>query len=188
MKGPRRPVNRTSGTATLVLLLAYAMGLGGATALFAYRVDENRERVRASARAENHAEVVRLALSRPDAERMEWVRDDEFRLGGHLFDVLERSETADSVILVCYDDTAERELELAFARLVRAHDDGTGSASGRAPILSLFPHHPPDVGVAAASQGPWFTLPQHNAIPPGVPFLEQPTPPPRGVAPISYRS
>lgn len=188
MKGPRRPVTRTSGVTTLALLLAYALGLGGATALFAYRVDDNRERVRSSARAEKHAEVVRLAFSRPDAERMEWVRDDEFRLGGHLFDVLERSETADSVILVCYDDTAERELELAFSRLVRAHDDGTGSSTGRATVLTLLPHHPPDVSVAADFRGPWHRLPRCEASLPAIPFLERPTPPPRGVAPTSYRS
>jgi hypothetical protein len=170
------------------VLLLYLFGAAGVTLLHSWMVASHREGVRAAIHRAGPEDLVRIAVPHIDGSKLDWIEEDEFRLGGHLYDVVERLHTADSLILLCIDDTAEREMERAFARKVRNHHDKTGGPSGKqAPPAPLSLHAPP--GPAAA---PVVSAGQSLAAfverLPAIPALDQPSPPPRRLNGLTARS
>lgn len=55
-------------------------------------------------------ELVFLAFSRRDAMQLEWEHDTEFVFQGQWYDVVERTERTDSLLLWCRPDSAETRL------------------------------------------------------------------------------
>lgn len=172
----------------LGVLLLYLFGVAGVTLLHSWMVVTHRESVRASIHRADPEDLVRIAVPHSDGSRLDWIKEDEFRLGGHLYDVVERLHTADSLILVCIDDTAEREMERTFAHKVRNHHDKTGGHSGKqAPPAPLSLHALPGPAAEPVATGE-DSLAAFAERLPAIPTLDHPSPPPRPVNGLSARS
>ena len=59
-------------------------------------------------------ELVLFQFSKDDFEKglehIEWVEEHEFRIGGEMYDIVQKEITADSIYLYCYHDRKESKL------------------------------------------------------------------------------
>lgn len=70
----------------------------------------------------NSSLVVTISLSKKDLYEnkldFKFIEKDEFRLNGKMYDIIESSETTDSIFYNCINDSEEEKMELAFVDYV----------------------------------------------------------------------
>jgi len=63
-------------------------------------------------------DLIEFRWSKPEAESLDWKEQDEFEYQGEMYDVVEKQERKDSLILWCYWDYAETQLHQKFKNLL----------------------------------------------------------------------
>lgn len=172
-------VRCASCVAAAALLTAYAYTTGGFATLHLMAREAHRSRVRATLRCGESAGLVHISVARADLANIDWLSEDEFRLEGHLFDVVERTETPDSLLLLCFDDVAERELEISFAHHLRTSTTDGGAGPAKPGVPTVPPHRVPQATTPAYVRGPWIHSLVDTEVLPASPLLDKPHPPPR---------
>ena len=167
-----------SCVAAAALLLAYAYSTAGFASLHLMAREGHRRDVRAALHSGESEGLVRISIPRADLPMVTWLSDDEFRLDGHLYDIVEKTETADSLLLLCFDDVAERELEMTFAHHLRPSGTEGGAAPLKAGVPGILPHRASGEAMPTYAPPPGIHPHQSAEALPTSPLLDQPHPPP----------
>ncbi len=90
----------------------------------------------------NNSLVVTIALSKKDLKEnkldFKFIEKDEFRLNGKMYDIIESTETTDSIFYGCINDSEEEKMELAFVDYVVNNPDKPELPLPLKKILSLL--------------------------------------------------
>lgn len=129
-------------------------------------------------------ELVVLAFSRRDAALLEWEHEREFVYQGQWYDVVERTERSDSLLLRCRPDGAETRLYGWWERSGPANPDRQENQLRWQRFLqSLFPPAPPEQPAPGLQAGRTNPPGLRLLFPPAV-SLPPPVPPPEA-APLT---
>ncbi len=127
-------------------------------------------------------QLVRLAYSHRQAEHeLAWEHDREFEYLGEMYDVVEKYETTDSLIVYCWPDREESALNRKLRKLHgQVWQNQLHQEKDAGKILVLFPSMFPPAGEQLALFSPLLRLPP--VIDAGASHIllnSPPTPPPR---------
>lgn len=90
----------------------------------------------------NSSLVVTISVSKKDLNTnkldFKFIEKDEFRLNGKMYDIIESSETADSIFYLCINDSEEEKMELSFVDYVVNNPDKPELPLHLKQILSLL--------------------------------------------------
>jgi hypothetical protein len=128
----------------LAIMLASMMVLpfvGVFAWLHVQKTDVRREVKHILMQGVDRSELTYIALAKADAAQLRWEHSEEFEYRSELYDVVHRSETADSLHFWCWWDRAETTLNRRLHRLASlAWATGTGKQSRKqgAGLIALF--------------------------------------------------
>ncbi len=110
-----------------MLILCFLANTAGLVGLYYYQKHNIRADFRAFLRSgKDFGEIETLSFSKNEmnSKRFKWIESFEFMFDGKMYDIVSKSETADSVIFRCVNDIKEEQLkELFRSESSRAQSD-----------------------------------------------------------------
>lgn len=92
------------------------------------------------ARVIKHKRYERQAVSQAEFDQFVWRRPNkEYERNGALYDIVELSQSNDSVYIICYEDIVEKKMEIRFAKAMNVQNPDTSHSNS---VSLHFMFHP----------------------------------------------